>query len=92
MDFYCVTPVGRISQSCHCCDVERHFKCLDFSHSEFNLKSINTYEAIIKELVLGPEVAPAMAHINQRMRGPNLLKRLNKGKIGKHNEALHGTI
>ena len=41
------------------------------------------------EMILAPEVALEMTHINHRMRGPNLLERLNKGKIIKHNEALH---
>ena len=81
MDLYCVSLAGRTSQSCHCCDVERHVKCLDVSHSEFTLNSIKTDEAIFKELVLAPEVAPAKAHINQRMRAPHLLKRLKRTKI-----------
>ena len=42
---------------------------------------IKTDEAIFMKMVLAPEVAPAMIHINQRMRGPNLLERFNKGKI-----------
>ena len=49
------------------------------SHSDFNMNSINTYEAIFMEMILAPVVAPEMAR-NQRMRGPNLLERLNKGK------------
>ena len=49
-------------------------------------------EAIFMEMILAPEVAPEMARINQRMRDPKLLERLHKGKIIKHNEALHGVI
>ena len=71
------------------CDVETSVKCLDVSHSEFNLNSINTDEAIFMDMILAPEVAPEMTRINQRMRGLNLLERLNKGNIIKHNEALH---
>ena len=47
------------------------------SHSEFNMNSINTDEAIFMEMILAPDVAPEMAR-NQWMRGPNLLERLNK--------------
>ena len=68
-----------------------YVKCLDVSDSEFNLNSIKTNETIFMEIILVPEVAPEMTHINQRIRGPNLLERLNKLKIRKHNEALHGT-
>ena len=39
-------------------------------------------------MILAPEVAPEMTR-NQRMRGPNLLEGLYKGKMIKHNEALH---
>ena len=49
MDFYFVTLDGRTSQSCHYCDVETYVKCLDVSHSEFNLSSINTDEALFME-------------------------------------------
>ena len=41
------------------------------------------------EMILAQEVAPEMTHIHQRMRGPNLLEKFNKGKNIKHNEALH---
>ena len=58
MDFYFDTLDGRTSQSCHYCDVETSVKCLDVSHSEFNLNSINTVEAIFMEMILAPEVAP----------------------------------
>ena len=51
-------------------------KCLDVSYSEFNLNSIKSDEAIF----VAPEVAPTITHINQRMRCPNLLERLNKGQ------------
>ena len=47
------------------------------------MNSINTDEAIFMEMILAPDVAPEMAR-NQRMRGPNLLERLNclnKGNI-----------
>ena len=60
------------------------------SHSEFNMDSINTDEAIFMEMILAPDVAPEMA-CNQRMRGPNLwrgLTALTKEKY-KHNEAFH---
>ena len=53
------------------------------SHSEFNMNSIKTDEAIFMEMILAPDVAPEMAR-NQWMRGPNLLERLNclnKGNI-----------
>ena len=46
------------------------------SHCEFNMNSINTDEAIFMEMILAPDVALEMAR-NQRMRGPNLLERLN---------------
>ena len=72
MDFYFVTVDGRTSQSCHYCDVETSVKCLDVSHSEFNLNSINTDEAIFMEMIPAPDVAPVMTR-NQRMRGPNIL-------------------
>ena len=75
MDFYFVTLDGRTSQSCHYCDVETSVKCLDVSHSEFNMNSINTDEAIFMEMILAPDVASEMAR-NQRMRGPNLLEML----------------
>ena len=35
---------------------------LDVSHSEFNLNSINTDEAIFMDMILAPEVAPEMTH------------------------------
>ena len=43
MDFYCVTLAGRTSQSCHGCDVETSVKCLDVSHSEFNLMKLSLW-------------------------------------------------
>ena len=61
------------------------------SHSEFNMNSIRNDEAIFMEMILAPDVAPEMTR-NHRMRGPNLLERLNclnKEKHYKHNEAFH---
>ena len=81
MYFYFVTLDCRTSQSCHYCDVETSVKCLDVSHSEFDLNNINTEETIFMEMILAPEVAPEMTRINQRMRGPNLLERLTKEKL-----------
>ena len=57
MDSYFVTLDGRTSQSCHYCDVETYVKCLDVSHSEFNLNSINTDETIFMDMILASEVA-----------------------------------
>ena len=34
------------------------------SHSEFNMNSINTDEAIFMEMILAPDVAPEMARNN----------------------------
>ena len=51
MDFYFVTLDGRISQSCHYCDVETSVECLDVAHSEFNLNS-NTDETMFMEMIL----------------------------------------
>ena len=67
MDFYVVTLDCRTSQSCHYCNVETVVKCLDVSHSEFNLNSINTDETIFMEMILAPEVALEIIHIHQRM-------------------------
>ena len=39
MDFYFVTLDSWTSHSCHYCDVETSVKCVDVSHSEFNLNS-----------------------------------------------------
>ena len=61
---------------------------LDVSHSEFNLNSINTDEAIFMDMILAPEVAPEMTHKSEDEMS-KLIERLNKGKIIKHNEALH---
>ena len=80
MDFYFVTLDGRDFPIQCQCDVETSVKCLDVSHSEFNLNSINTDKAIFMEMILAQEVAPEMTHIHQRMRGPNLLEKFNKGK------------
>ena len=40
---------------------------LDVSHSEFNLNSINTDEAIFMD-ILAPEVAPEMTHKSEDER------------------------
>ena len=54
-----------------------------------NLMRTASILMIFMDMILAPEVAPEMTHINQRMGGPNLLERINKGKLIKHNEALH---
>ena len=41
---------------------------LDVSHSEFNLNSINTDEAIFMDMILAPEVAPEMTHKSEDER------------------------
>ena len=41
---------------------------LDVSHSEFNLNSINTDEAIFMDMILATEVAPEMTHKSEDER------------------------
>ena len=80
----------QLNKQKYCRDVETSVKCLDVSHSEFKRNSTNTDEAIFMEIILAPEVAPEMPHINQLMRGQNLLEKLNKRTIRKRNEDFIG--